>query len=224
MNNSKPYVLWGAAGHAKVLTDLIQLKGGQVIALFDNRQVDSPISDMKVWLGLSGFRSWLSKQSDISHISGLAAIGGGNGRDRLKVHQLFLESGLQVPQLVHPRACVSKFTRLGSGVQILAMANVAAGVVIGDAVIVNHMACVDHECTLGDGTHIAPAATLCGCVTVGKNVFVGAGATVKPRVILGDGCVIGAGAVVIGDVPSGTVMVGNPARPYLNRLKKASDV
>ena len=30
------FVLWGSAGHAKVLAEVIVMRGGKVIALFDN--------------------------------------------------------------------------------------------------------------------------------------------------------------------------------------------
>lgn len=49
-------------------------------------------------------------------------------------------------------------------------------------------------------------------VTIGSDVWVGAGALILPGVTIGDRSVIGAGAVVVKDVPSDTVVAGNPAR------------
>jgi maltose O-acetyltransferase len=49
-------------------------------------------------------------------------------------------------------------------------------------------------------------------VRVGSNVWIGGAAVVLPGVTIGDDAVIGAGSVVTRDVPSGSVVVGNPAR------------
>lgn len=54
--------------------------------------------------------------------------------------------------------------------------------------------------------------TKIGMVKIGNNVFIGNGAIVLPGTTIGDNVVIGAGAIVASDVPSNSVMVGNPAR------------
>jgi serine acetyltransferase len=47
---------------------------------------------------------------------------------------------------------------------------------------------------------------------IGKNCFIGAHAIVMPGVRVGDGCVVGSGSVVTFDVPSHSVVAGNPAK------------
>jgi Hexapeptide repeat of succinyl-transferase len=49
-------------------------------------------------------------------------------------------------------------------------------------------------------------------IRVGSNVFIGGSAIVLMGVTIGDDCVIGAGSVVTKDIPSGSVVAGNPAR------------
>lgn len=49
-------------------------------------------------------------------------------------------------------------------------------------------------------------------VTIGNSVWIGGGATIVPGVTIGDNAVIGAGSVVTRDVPSNTVVAGNPAK------------
>lgn len=217
MNKPTDFVLWGSAGHCKVLAEIIALTGRRTIALFDNLDVPSVLPGVPIFIGESGFLSWIANVKIDSRIAGLVAIGGHRGRDRLSIQKLFRIHGLSMPVLIHPTAVVSHSARLGAGSQVLALANVAAEVVSGDACIINHRASVDHECILGHGAHIAPGAILCGCVTVGDNVLIGANAVILPRLTIGADAVVGAGAVVTRDVCPGSVVVGNPARPVQPR-------
>jgi sugar O-acyltransferase (sialic acid O-acetyltransferase NeuD family) len=213
------FVLWGSAGHAKVLSSLIALRGGRVVALFDNREVPSALVGVALYVGEAGFKRWASETTSRTSVIGLVAIGGDRGRDRMAIHALFRRYGLQVSSLVHPAASVCASAHIGAGTQVLAQAVVAAEVRIGEACIVNHGAVVDHECALGNGVHIAPGATLCGCVTLGDNVMVGAGAVVLPRLSVGADSVIGAGAVVTKNIIAGVTVVGNPGRVVMVRRR-----
>lgn len=52
-------------------------------------------------------------------------------------------------------------------------------------------------------------------IEIGRNVWIGGGAMILPGVTIGDDVVVGAGAVVTRDVPTGTTVAGNPARPLV---------
>lgn len=217
MAESKRYVLWGSAGHAKVLDEAIRQRGDQVIALFDNSpSATSVLKNVELVGGIDDFYPWIKTIADRSNVYGLVAIGGARGQDRRVVQSLFSQHGLKIPPLVHPRAFVADTARLGRGSQVLAHALVAADADIGDACIINHKASIDHECRIADGAHVAPGATLCGCVMVDENVMIGAGSLILPRLKIGRDSIVGAGAVVTRDVPSGVVVVGNPAKVTRN--------
>jgi acetyltransferase-like isoleucine patch superfamily enzyme len=47
---------------------------------------------------------------------------------------------------------------------------------------------------------------------IGKNCFIGANSIIMPGVRVGDECIVGSGSVVTSDVPSHSVVAGNPAK------------
>lgn len=47
---------------------------------------------------------------------------------------------------------------------------------------------------------------------IGRNCFIGACSIIMPGVRVGDECIVGSGSVVTRDVPSYSVVVGNPAK------------
>lgn len=210
---SKYFVIWGCAGHAKVLTSIIKSQGGEVLAFFDNKDVVSILPGVPVYLGEAGFKKWTSEAKNFTSVTGLVAIGGPRGADRVIIQNIFREAGLVLNPLIHPTAFVCNTAILGDGTQVLAQAVVATDSKLGFACIVNHKASIDHECLIGNGVHIAPGATVCGCVSIGDNTMIGAGSVILPRLRIGADSIIGAGAVITKDVLERSVIVGNPGRP-----------
>lgn len=79
---------------------------------------------------------------------------------------------------------------------------------IGDDVTISAARILAHD----GSTKIWTGYSKIGCVKIGSRVFIGAGALILPNVTIGDDVVIGAGTVVNRDIPSNSVVVGNPAR------------
>ena len=78
----------------------------------------------------------------------------------------------------------------------------------GDDVTVTHATILTHDACL----YKRIGYTRVGKVHIGNNVFIGFGAIILPGTIIGNNVVIGAGAVVSNDIPSDSVVVGNPCR------------
>jgi sugar O-acyltransferase (sialic acid O-acetyltransferase NeuD family) len=210
---AKDIVFWGATGHAKVLHEALAPTDIRLIALFDNRNLASPILPTPVFVGKAGFDTWLSLQPNSgADLLFAIAIGGARGRERLDLFDWVLGRGLSAHTIVHRAAYVAGDAHLGDGCQILAHATICTRARLGQTVIVNTAASVDHDCVVGDGVHIAPGARLTGQITVGACAFIGAGAVILPRLTIGDNAIVGAGAVVTRDVPAYVTVVGNPAR------------
>src|SRR5947207_5931379 len=58
-----------------------------------------------------------------------------------------------------------------------------------------------------------------GDVRIGDNCFIGAHSIILSGVTIGDGCIVAAASVVARDVPSGSLVAGNPARVVEHNIK-----
>ena len=209
--SAKPkLVIWGASGHAKVVADIVRLRGEHEIVGFlddqDPTAAGRPFFGAQVLGGQDRLRPL--REQGVTHV----IFGFGDGAARLRLAPVVRELGFTLATAVHPRAVVAADAAVGAGSVVAAGAVVGPGSTVGENVIVNTLAGVDHDAILGDGSHVCPGAHMGGWVEVGEGAWVGIGATVRDRVKIGKRAVIGAGAVVLSDVPDGVVAYGVPAR------------
>jgi UDP-perosamine 4-acetyltransferase len=206
---SKPVVMLGHGGHARVVLDVLQLTGRQVAGI-----LTPDLEAGCIWQGVSvlGGDDWLDSAAASHHAYALG-VGLVPGRVgwRPCLFRGLRERGLEMPALIHPGAIVAQDVLVREGVQIMAGAIVQPGARLGADVLVNTGARIDHDCAIGAHAHIGPGAILCGEVSVGEGVFVGAGATLIPGVRIGAGAQVAAGAVVVRDIPPGMRHI--PGRP-----------
>jgi acetyltransferase EpsM len=203
-------VIWGAAGHALTVADIVRLEGKYDIAGFLDDVASQRCGEAFCGSTILGGREQLRELRDhgVDHI----LFGFGNCQARLQLADWVRHQGFQLGTAVHPRAVVAADVQIGSGTVVAAGAVINVASRIGENVIVNTCASVDHECHVEDGCHIAPGAHLGGRVMVGKGVWIGIGATVKDRVRIGAGSIIGVGAVVLHEIPEDVVAYGIPAK------------
>jgi sugar O-acyltransferase (sialic acid O-acetyltransferase NeuD family) len=100
-------------------------------------------------------------------------------------------------------ACLSPFVTITSNIRI------------GRCFHANLYSYVEHDCVIGDFVTFAPAVKCNGNITIGDRAYIGSGAVIKQGVHIGADAVIGMGAVVTRDVPQGTTVIGNPAKPLI---------
>lgn len=205
-------IVWGGTGNFKVVREIIESQGDQVVALFDNnRQIVPPGPGIEFPGGRDSFPDWI-KASVFSDLYGVVCIGGKYGKDRLELQELMVAHGVKPLKLLNKSAHISPTATIGDGSQVYAMAAVCTDAVIGKACIINTSASVDHDCRIGDGVFIGPGARLAGEITVGNFADIYTGAVILPRLRIGEGAVVGAGAVVLQDIQPYAVVAGNPAR------------
>jgi sugar O-acyltransferase (sialic acid O-acetyltransferase NeuD family) len=217
IESSRPCIIWGGAGQAKIVYEILLGEGAEVIHLFDNDpNTESPLPGIPISYGSDGLLSFVNNLRDQklnpSDIDCIAAIGGANGEARETMTRFMESHGFKPRSLIHKTAIISPTADIGRNIQLLAGSIIGAFASIGDYSIINSGANVDHDCTIGRNCHLAPRAALAGEITVEDNVFVGINATILPRLRIGSGATVGAGAVVTKDVSTGVVVAGNPAR------------
>lgn len=121
---------------------------------------------------------------------------------------------LRVPFI--PRL-LSQISRFLTGIEIHPGARIGpgffidhgSGVVIGETSEIGENVVIFHQVTLGNANFTTTGKRH---PTVGSNVIIGAGAKLLGPVCIGEFTIIGAGTIVTKDIPTHSVVVGNPGR------------
>ena len=192
-------IIIGAGGHGKVVRDIAELVGYTDISFLD----DASVADNVVGK-VADFERFIPGNDFFVAI--------GNGAVREKITRNLLAKNANVVSLIHPNATLSKSTKIGRGVVVMAGAVINADSTIADGVIINTCASVDHDCKIGEYVHIAVGAHLCGTVCVGNSTFIGAGAVISNDLSIINDCVIGSGAIVVRDIKEKGTYLGVPAK------------
>jgi sugar O-acyltransferase (sialic acid O-acetyltransferase NeuD family) len=125
---------------------------------------------------------------------------------------LSLESlGVNSYTLVHPCIDIAQ-AEIGAGSVVQDGVILSPGVRIGRHCLINIGAIVAHESVVEDVCFIGPGAILNGRVHIREAAFLGAGCIILPNISVGEGSIVGAGAVVVRNVPPYSTVVGCPAR------------
>jgi len=195
----------GAGGHGRVIADCAEASCQySEIAFLDDSYPENESN--LAWPIIDRSSSWKCYKDDYYF-----ALAIGNNKTRLALYNALSNSSAKLPNIIHPKAVVSKHATLGAGNAIFANAVINAGVEISNACIINTSASVDHDCKLSNAVHISPGAHLSGTVTVGECSWFGVGSCSIQSINIADNSLIGAGAAVTKSTEPNGLYVGVPA-------------
>ncbi len=197
-----------ADGHAKVVLEILQAAGHEVIGFLDD--------DLSKKGQLIRTLPVLGSMDDLSGLiithnleAGIAAIGHNAGRRALA--EKIKSSGLKLISAIHPTVHLDSDVKIGDGTVLCQGVIVVTGTVIGDCVNIHTGATIDHDNYIEDGANLGPGCHTAGRVKIGQDCFLGTGTVVIPDITIEDNVETGAGTVVIRNLKSKTRYIGVPA-------------
>lgn len=180
---TKKIVVVGAGGHGKSVADLLLLQNEyELIGFVD----DAYPSVLEVWgfpvLGKVTAETFSSLQGNVEH----AVVAIGNNARRESIFKLIDGLGIELPNIVHPKAFVSPRAMLGKGCAVMANAVIGTEARLGDGVIVNSGAIVDHHAVVDDFGHLGVNASMAGGAHLGRSAWAQAGVALGYGVVIPD--------------------------------------
>lgn len=207
--------IYGGSGFGREVLPLVRSANwGDRIVFIDDGLARSRVNGVDV-LDWSTFVSNPAQRKMAS-----IAIASSHVRERLALQ--CEEVGIGFIDVRAPDLRVLDNVEIGEGAILCDRVTITSNVRIGRGFHGNIYSYIAHDCVIGDFVTFAPRVSCNGNVHIEDHAYIGTGAVIrqgtpdKPLVI-GRGAIVGMGAVVTKDVPAGSTVVGNPARPLIKR-------
>ena len=183
-------LILGAGSHGKVVAEAAELEGKwDKISFLDDREDIKSICNFQIIGKINNYNNLINEYK-------YAFVAIGNNEKRLEFIGKLIDAGFNVPNIIHPRAFVSKYSKIDSGSVVLAGAIVNVNTTIEKGCIININSSVDHDCEISSGVHISSGAVVRSMVKVGRLSIIGAGACIKSGTTLKEKHVLSEGMTI----------------------------
>jgi len=203
-------ILIGGGGHCKSVIDIIETeKKYQIIGIID--------SEEKIGERLLGYPI-IGSDNDLERLSKkdfffLVTVGHiKTAKTRKTIFEKLKNLNAKLAKIISPFAYVSSHATIGDGSIIMHQAFVNAGAIIGENCIINTKAIIEHDVKIESHCHISTGAIINGDCDIKKENFIGSNSVVIQGKTINYNTIIGAGAVVTKNIPSNSIITGNPGK------------
>lgn len=138
--------------------------------------------------------------------------------DRIRLQQSYGIPEDRFATFIHPTCTISRSAKVGVGTVIMANTVVNPNATIGKFCTIQSNALIGHDAVIGNYNFIAAHAIVANLVMGDRN-FIGINASTNNFITIGDDCFIAMASNVIKSIPSGTKVMGNPAKPFESKIK-----
>ena len=194
-------LIFGGGGHAKMCIDILKQTNTHTILgiVDDNIPVNTEVLGIPVLGKVNEIEKLIEKglQQIILGVGGVLTKG-----FRKKTFTSLKQSGLQIPNIIHPSASIEPSVILGEGNQIMQGAIVGSNVQIGNNCIINSGSIISHDTIIGNNVHIAPGAIIAGGVVIKTDTTIGMGCTIFLGLTIGENVVVQNGINIFKNIPN----------------------
>ena len=213
----KRILIIGCGGHGKVVADAAEETNYyEKISFLDNNLEQLNKYQTNFNKNIIGD---ISKENIIkfSELFSHAFVGIGDNKMRMQWLKEIKTIGMQIPNIIHPSAQISKYVELEYGSFINANVVIQCNTIIKHGCIINTSSSIDHDSIIEEGTHISPGVNIAGNVKIGKRSWIGLGSKIIQNIEIGDNVIVGAGSLVLKNIPSNLEVFGSPTKVIKKR-------
>lgn len=223
MDMKTKIIIIGGKGSAIVVGEQIydaSIKGANVEFLgyaFDDNSNGPNINGFPILAGTKEVYSKYKNDSSVKFIFQLY-------RPDLMKERINLLNSYGIPEnrfftFIHPSCVVSPSAQIGVGTAIMANCVVNSNVVIKRHCTIHSNSLVGHDTSMADYNFIAAHNVIGSNNNIGQANFFGLNSSFNNYLTIGDNCFVGMASNVIKSIESDNKVMGNPAKPFLSRIK-----